>query len=559
MKNIYTTFIRPHRRLLFTGLLVLFTVIRILLFLRIPLSGLADSGSDDWNLLQHAWQLGQGGWLGPYDEHTLSLGISYPIFVMICNILSIPVMLAVAVIYIGSILCFLNVWKPMFPSRRLRGILYLFLLYSPVMFTEATAQRAWDQTLVPSLVLLMLALAMGLYRNRKKKLVPWSVALGVVFACFWFLRSNGWWALPLLLIFLVYTALTLFREKTPRAGLRSAFLTLPLVITLVAGLGISLLNLHYYQKFAAFVQTDVGQETETPSAGEALHETLITALGLTSGQNAWTDAYTGHGDTDQLRFMESMTGSSVIYPNPEPLTVTGWAFPTDEQDYLEVTVTDKNGAPVAYATYENSEDVFTAYPEYPSSRVCRFTITAPVTNMEDYRLTIFINGEATESYPLAYQAVEEWNYYLYVEDAKMLLDPVQFSSENAIFAGQTCIRLYRIIVIPLAVLAAVSFLWLVIRFLRKHSNTGKQSLFLLGCGATILLGIFLACLEYSGTGKNPSDFCSGPWMLIQIFLICSICWGAAFLPEKLSLSRKHPSKTASGKTSSKVSTSFRKG
>ena len=157
MKNFYTTFIRPHQRLLFTGLLVLFTVARVLLFLRIPLSGLADAGSDDWNLLQHAWQLEQGGWLGPYDDYTLSLGIAYPVFVTICNTLCIPVMLAVAAIYIGSILCFLAVWKPLFPSRLLRGILYLFLLYSPVMFTEATAQRAWDQTLVPSLVLLMLA------------------------------------------------------------------------------------------------------------------------------------------------------------------------------------------------------------------------------------------------------------------------------------------------------------------------------------------------------------------------------------------------------------------
>lgn len=534
MKNFYTTFIRPHQRLLFTGLLVLFTVARVLLFLRIPLSGLADAGSDDWNLLQHAWQLEQGGWLGPYDDYTLYLGIAYPVFVTICNTLCIPVMLAVAAIYIGSILCFLAVWKPLFPSRLLRGILYLFLLYSPVMFTEATAQRAWDQTLVPSLVLLMLALSMGLYRNRRKKIVPWAVGLGVVFACFWFLRDNGWWALPLLLVFLLCTALTLFREKTTRAGLRCAFLALPLVITLVAGLGISLLNQHYYQRFAAFVQADTDSEITPPTAGQALRETLITTLGLASGQNAWTDAYTGHGDTDQLRFMESMTGNSVIYPNPEPLTVTGWAFPTDEQDNLEVAVTDKNGAPIAYATYENSEDVFMAYPEYPASRVCRFTVTAPVTTMEDYYLTIFLNGEAEDSYPLAYQAVEEWNYYLYVEDAKMLLDPVQYTSENAIFAGQAFIFLYRIAVIPLAVLAVAGFILLAVRSLGKsHApGSGKQVLFLTGCGVTILLGIFLACLEYTGTGRNPSDFCSGPWILMQVFLICSICWGAALLPRK---------------------------
>lgn len=544
MKKFYSAFIRPHQRLLFTGLLVLFTVARVLLFLRTPLSGLADGGSDDWNLLQHAWQLGQGGWLGPYDDFTLSLGIAYPVFVLICNALCIPVMLAVAALYIGSILCFLTVWKPLFPSRLLRGILYLFLLYSPVMFTEATAQRAWDQTLVPSLVLLMLALAMGLYRNRKKKILPWSVGLGLVFAAFWFLRSNGWWALPLLVVFLVYTALTLFREKTSRAGLRTAFLALPLVITLVAGLGISLLNLHYYQRFAAFVQSDATQETESPTAGETLRETLVTTLGLASGQNAWTEAYSGHGDTDQLRFMESMTGSSVIYPNPEPLTVTGWAFPTDEQDNLEVTVTDKNGVPVAYATYENSEDVFMAYPEYPSSRVCRFTITAPVTDMEDYYLTIFLNGESQDSYPLVYQAIEEWDYYLFVEDAKMLLDPVQFTSGNAILAGQAFILLYRIAVIPLAILTVAGCIFLAVRsFGKSHvPGAGKQVLFLSGCGVTILLGIFLSCLEYTGTGRNPSDFCSGPWILMQVFLICGICWGAGALPGKFAVKKRSPKK-----------------
>ena len=63
MKNFYTTFIRPHQRLLFTGLLVLFTVARVLLFLQIPLSGLGDAESADWSLLQHAWELGPGGWL----------------------------------------------------------------------------------------------------------------------------------------------------------------------------------------------------------------------------------------------------------------------------------------------------------------------------------------------------------------------------------------------------------------------------------------------------------------------------------------------------------------
>lgn len=237
MKHFYREYIRPRRQILFTGLLVLLTALRFFLFLQTPLAGMALEDSEDWNLLWHAWNLEQGGWLGAYNEYTLSLGIAFPFFVLLCRKLCIPFMLGTALLYTGSILVFLRAFKPLFPSRKVRGFLYLFLLYSPVMLTASTAQRAWDLTLVPSLILLMLSLGMGLYRRRNENFILWSAGLGLVFAFFWFLRRDNWWVLPFLLLFLGATGLSVLRSRAPKAGLRAACLLLPLVITLAGAWG----------------------------------------------------------------------------------------------------------------------------------------------------------------------------------------------------------------------------------------------------------------------------------------------------------------------------------
>lgn len=527
MKHFYREYIRPRRRMLFTGLLILLTAVRFFLFLQTPLAGMALEDSDDWNLLWHAWNLEQGGWLGPRDGYTLSLGIAFPFFVLLCRKLCIPFMLGTALLYTGSILFFLRVWKPLFPSRKVRGFLYLFLLYSPVMLTASTAQRAWDLTLVPSLILLMLSLGMGLYRRRNENFILWSAGLGLVFAFFWFLRRGNWWVLPFLLLFLGATGLSVLRSRAPRAGLRAACLLLPLVITLAGGLGISLLNLHYYGTFRAFEMADADEETaaaEAPSPGQLLKDTAYVALNLSASQSAWIDTYTGQGEADWLRFLESMTGSQVIYPSPEPLSIRGWAFPTDDSDFLEVAVTDENDQPVAYGEYENSEDVFVEYPEYASSRVCRFTITAPVTTLEGYSLTIYLNGEIADQYPLAYQAVEDNDYYLFLEDVGIYQDPVQFSSQRAAVFSQRALFLYKILSIPLTALAAAGYLLLLARNISGRSRQKGKLLFLTGAGLTALLGIFLSCLRYIPAGKNPADYCQGPWMLIQIVILCSIFW-----------------------------------
>ena len=72
MKKFWNKWIQPNKTVLSAGLLISLTVFRIFLFLSTPLAGAGDIGGDDWNLLNHAWQMMQGNWLDNWQDNTLA-------------------------------------------------------------------------------------------------------------------------------------------------------------------------------------------------------------------------------------------------------------------------------------------------------------------------------------------------------------------------------------------------------------------------------------------------------------------------------------------------------
>lgn len=535
MQTFYRTCLFPRRKLLLSGFLILLTFFRWILFLRIPLNGVATPDSPDWNLLLHAESLSQGGWLGALDDSTLSLGISFPFFVLLCSRLCLPVLLGAGILYTGSILLFLREWKTIFSSRKLRILLYIFLLYSPVMLTESTAQSVWDQTVAPACVLLLLACSMGMLNHVRSRLFPWALGTGIILCFFLFLNIRNWWILPLFVVFVGWIGFSFVKKHVPRFPRKLVLLFLPLFLCILGGLGISLLNAHYYGTFRVFHQTAAAKN---PSAGHIFQDSLSSALGLASQQHYQTDTYTGQGSLQDLRRIESITGSQVIYPNPQPLTIRGWAFATNELDHLEVAVINQEGQPVAYAEFENSEDVFMEFPEYSASRVCRFTLTAPVTEPEDYSLGIFLNGQLLDEYSLEHQATEQPDYLLFLDEIGLYQDPVLFSSQRAVVHSQRILFLYAAAGIPLLFLSAVCYLSLLIYAIRKKGKNLSQILFVTGAGLSAFGGILLAHIPYSGSTADPLDLCAGPSMLIQVLLICSIWWGYQICFKHLSFGKR---------------------
>lgn len=536
MKTFYGKWIQPNSRQIMIGAMILLTALRIFLFVGTPLAGAAQPGDDDWNLVSRAWGMMQGEWF-PASDTAMSFGVAFPLFLLICNMLSIPYMLAAGLLYIGSVLYFLHTWKEVFYCKKIRGAIYLLLLYSPVMMTVYTAQRVWDFTLVPALILLLLSLGYRIFQKRNQNLIPWLLFFGVVLTFFWYLRRTSYWILPLLAGFLIFMGC---RMKKEGAGRKTALLLIPVFMVIVAGLGISMLNLHYYKTFGVYEKEDkAAKVSSAPSA--IMKDTLLTVFHLSSNQMTDVDTYTASGSEEDIRLLEAVTGSIVIYPDENPLKLEGWAFPTSDSANLELAVTNSDGVPLAYAEFENSEDVYLDNMEYAASRVCRFTLEAPVQDVSQASLTVYIDGEQVESYPVEQLAYEEEDYHIFIEKAKVQEDPALTSLRSPVIISKVFLFLNKILGFVLMILAAVSYIGLLVsvrseKGSRKRKSARNRVLFLTGAGVTALIAVILNCIRYpSVAGLDPGAYSSGPWMLIQIFVLCSTVW---FIQKILSKKQK---------------------
>lgn len=521
MKKFWNEWIQPNKTQISLGVLILLTVFRIFLFLSTPLAGAGDPGSDDWNLLNHAWQLMQSNWLGSWQDNTLSYGIAFPFFVMLCNKLCIPFMMAVALLYIGSILFFLHSWKALLPSSLVRKVLYVFFLYSPVMMTVYTAQRAWDFTLVPSLIFFLLGLGFQIYQKRKEHLLSQIIWFSIIVTFFWYLRKTSYWVLPLLLGFLIWMGFQLKKEKS---GKKIGLLFLPAVFILISGLGISLLNFHYYDKFTVYesAPNETASAQATPSG--VLKDTLYTVFHLSANQMTDVDTHLGSGTAQDLRFVESITGGRVLYPNETPLHLKGWAFPTSDNANLELAITDSNGQPLAYAEFENSEDVYLANMEYAASRVSRFTLDAPATDLSQVSLSVYLNGEQIDRLPVEKISTEEKKYHLCLEEAEIQTDPALYTTQKTAKVSKMFLLIYKILGIPAIILTVIAYIGISLS-LKSGNKIFQRWIFLTGTGITALFSIILNCIFYpSQAGLDPAAYSSGAWLLTQILMALSIVW-----------------------------------
>lgn len=209
-----------NTRNLFIILLVFLSVLRIILANKIPLRFRCNEVYDDQLLFDYARHLLTGEWLGDYNNLTLVKGISYPLFLCLCNLLSLPYTTGLALLNTGSAVLFSRSIAPKMKNRYAQGILYLFLIYSPAGFSAYISQRAYRMAIVPYVVLIVLGCMIGMYFRRNEPLcrwIPWSLGAGISLAFFWYIREDSIWILPALAVIIFLTLLELFKQ---RCGMR---------------------------------------------------------------------------------------------------------------------------------------------------------------------------------------------------------------------------------------------------------------------------------------------------------------------------------------------------
>ncbi len=194
----------PGRALI--AILIVLSVYRIGLFGRMPYYLIGESCYDDFNQVQLATYLLSGQWLGPYGYTTLIKGISYPLFLAFCNVLSMPYPLMLGLFYLVSAGLFCRALNKIYHSPLFSTIVYFILIYSPAGFDTIVTGRLYRNALAFPSVLLCLALILLTYLKRDEpigKQVPWLTASGLAFLFFYYLREDSFWFLPFFIASLV--------------------------------------------------------------------------------------------------------------------------------------------------------------------------------------------------------------------------------------------------------------------------------------------------------------------------------------------------------------------
>ncbi|MBQ8132168.1 MAG: hypothetical protein IJ193_06730 [Bacilli bacterium] len=238
--------------------LILFTFIRVMLQVKLPLFLQGGAGFDDFLLMDYAKNLVKGDWLGPFGSKTLAKGISFPIFVGITYLLSIPYSLGLILLYIAGIILFLFAIKPYISNKWYLSILYVFLLFSPVMFHVENVQKIYRGGLIVCMSLIVLATMISIFnccRDKKfKNLVCYSTLGAIALPFFYYIKEDSIWIMPFVFTSLaVSIGFVLFSKKINRKFLRSFLIVLPILSLCFTNIIYSSIN---YWKYGEYTITD---------------------------------------------------------------------------------------------------------------------------------------------------------------------------------------------------------------------------------------------------------------------------------------------------------------
>jgi len=231
------------------------TAIRIWLALQLPIWAHTQSVHDDALGMELANSLMQGEWLGAYNNRILQKGISFPLFLATISKLNINYNLAIIVLWIGASAFFAYTMREVL-SKKSAQILYVMLMYNPIMFEMQIVQRIYRSSLVPTCMLLIISGYLWIYFNLlyDKSRKSWSVAIGIglVLSFFMNLRDDGIFLYPFIFVITCIILVVAYKKKK-NVIKYSLMLGVPFTMVFCSNHLISAMN---YKHYGLYITTE---------------------------------------------------------------------------------------------------------------------------------------------------------------------------------------------------------------------------------------------------------------------------------------------------------------
>ena len=192
---------------------VIWLLAKIVMMNKIHIYALTTAVADDALMVRMAENWGELHWLGGYNQYTLVKGIFFPAFLEVGHFLRIDYISWVQIFYAVSCVLFLMAFRPALKKMWILYVLYVILLFHPIMAATEVVSRVYRNSITPAQVLLILGGYVGMYfhcddhdtdtdhPNKKKTgWLRWSLMATVGFVSLYLSREDAAWVVPFLIV-----------------------------------------------------------------------------------------------------------------------------------------------------------------------------------------------------------------------------------------------------------------------------------------------------------------------------------------------------------------------
>ena len=188
------------RTLIFIIAIIICAILKQALVSNLPICANVPLGADDGLMINQAESIIKGTWLGAYNETTFLKGPVFPLFLSLIYFLHIDYISAITILYTISCLTLLWVISKVIKNKKILFLIYIVLLFNPIMFGKEIMQRVYRNSLIPSFAFFIFAGYINLFLERNsediKKKIPTIVGLSIVLPLFWYTREDSMWIIP---------------------------------------------------------------------------------------------------------------------------------------------------------------------------------------------------------------------------------------------------------------------------------------------------------------------------------------------------------------------------
>lgn len=234
------------------ALAVIASIVRLFIAVHTPMVANMSQLSDDAYFVNLASSIVQGNWLGEYDSFLLQKVPGYAFVLASCLAIGLPYQLLFCLLEIGAAIILLIALRPLNIGQTASCIIYVFLIFSPDLFTWAFFQRTYRMgTLIPFIESLFACYIAIWLRPNSERMLGWIVLMCLTMPALFLVKEDSIWIVP----FAAAASIGIIVKRTivhkkghwgKRALLCATALVAPFVVSYVCLSAVSLINLNNY-------------------------------------------------------------------------------------------------------------------------------------------------------------------------------------------------------------------------------------------------------------------------------------------------------------------------